>query len=50
MNKTLELFDLWNEQKKKIEFWKSTIIDARVWEFWWYWERVNVWNEISKDG
>jgi mRNA-degrading endonuclease toxin of MazEF toxin-antitoxin module len=50
MKKTIKLFDLWNEQKKNIEFWKSTIIDARVWEFWWYWEGVNVWNEISKDG
>lgn len=50
MKKTTDLFDLWSEQKKKIEFWKSIIIDARVWEFWWYWEGVNVWNEISKDG
>lgn len=50
MKKTVQLFDAWNEQKKRIEFgnWKS--IDARVGEFWWYWEGVNVGNEISKDG
>ncbi len=49
MKKTPELFDARNEHKKRIEFGTKNTIDARVGEFWWYWEGVNVGNEISKD-
>lgn len=50
MKKIPELFDQWNEQKKRIEFETKNTIDARVGEFWRYWEGINVGNEISKDG
>jgi mRNA-degrading endonuclease toxin of MazEF toxin-antitoxin module len=51
MKKTPELFDQWNEQKKRIEFGVRTIEKiADIWEFWWYSEGINVGNEISKDG
>jgi hypothetical protein len=30
MKKTPELFDAWNEQKKRIEFGSKSLIDARV--------------------
>ena len=50
MKKTGELFDTWNEKKKDIEFMSRKKIDARVGEFRWYREGVNIGNEISKDG
>ena len=49
MKKTPVLFDLWNEQKKTIEFSHQSKRDARIGEFWWYREGVNIGNEISKD-
>lgn len=50
MEKTRELFDIWNENKKKIEFQSSKKHIARVGEFWRYREWINLGNEISKDG
>jgi len=50
MEKTRELFDIWNENKKQIEFQNNKKHTARVGEFWRYREWMNVWNEISKDG
>ena len=49
MRKTVELFDTWNEKKKDIEFRTHTKVDARVGEFRWYREGINIGNEISKD-
>lgn len=51
MYKTTEKFDLWNTQKKKIEFTKNiSTKDVCVGEFRWYREGMNIGNEISKDG
>lgn len=49
MKKTKEFFDDWNSKKKYIEFEKENTLWVRVWEFRWYYEWINVWNEISKD-
>lgn len=50
MQKILELFDLWNEQKKKIEFYSNDNLSVDVWEIRWYFEWVNIGHELSKDG
>lgn len=50
MKKTAELFDEWNEKKKDIEFWWSKELIVRSGQFWRYYEWINLWNEISKDG
>ena len=50
MKKTSELFDRWNEQKKRLEFEPGQKKHAKVWEIWWYWEWINIGREISKDG
>lgn len=49
MEKTKELFDIWNENKKQIEFQNNKRRTARVGEFWRYREWINLGNEISKD-
>ena len=49
MEKTYELFDSWNLEKKKIEFhWKLKRV--KVGEIWICKIWVNIWWEISKDG
>lgn len=50
MNKTPEIYDQWNEQKKKVEFrlWNVAYVD--VWDIRRYYEWVNIGNELSKDG
>lgn len=50
MEKTKELFDIRNENKKNIEFANSTKQSIRIGELWRYREGINLWNEISKDG
>jgi len=50
MQKTPEVFDARNEQKKKIEFLATQSSNGRIGEFWRYREGVNIGNEISKDG
>lgn len=50
MIKTIEIFDHRNEQKKTLEFLNKNTLDIKSGEFWWYYEGVNIWNEISKDG
>ena len=48
MEKTPEEFRNWIEKKISVEFWASEK-DVKVWEFWRYYEGMNIWNEISKD-
>lgn len=50
MKKTPDLFDTWNDQKKHIEFISSDQKNFRIGEIWWYWEGINIGDEISKDG
>ncbi len=49
MQNTEELLDLWNIQKKNIEFTSVIKKMPIVWEFWWYFEWVNIGSEISKN-
>ncbi len=49
MNKTSTEFHNWIEKKIDIEFSPAKANDVIVWEFWRYYEGMNVWNEISKD-
>lgn len=50
MKKTTEKFRERIEKKIKVEFNDDNTNSPDVWEFWWYYEGMNVWNEISKDG
>lgn len=50
MKKTPELFDISNKWLKQIEFSHWVLPQICVWEFRWYFEWVNLWQEISKDG
>ena len=49
MQKTPEEFRTRIEKKIDIEFAHTKVSDVIVWEFWRYYEGMNVWNEISKD-
>ncbi len=49
MIKTNELFDRWNNVKKKIEFSKQYDLKVKNRQFWLYRIWVNLWNEESKD-
>ncbi len=49
MEKTQELFDLWNKEKKFIEFYKKKIKIVKSWEIWISKIWLNIWSEISKD-
>lgn len=49
MEKTKELFDLWNKQKKFVEFYKNKSKPVKIWEIWMTKVWINVWSEISKD-
>lgn len=49
MEKTNELFDLWNKHKKFIEFYKKKNKVVKVWEIWISKIWINIWSEISKD-
>ena len=49
MKKTPEKFYDWIEKKIEIEFWNYQDNDVIIWEFWRYYEGMNIWNEISKD-
>lgn len=48
MEKTQELFDNWNNEKKRIEFWHSKKI-VKIWQIRMSKIWVNIGNEISKD-
>ena len=48
MKKTPELYDKENEARKEIEFWSRKLPDVKVWQIWWYYVWVNIWQEISK--
>ncbi len=50
MKKTKEEFDLWNEEKKKLEFSSSKIKKVKRWEIWLAKIWINIGSEISKDG
>ncbi len=50
MHKTPELFDGRWEKKKSLEFRDNPSFLVDVWSIWRYYEWVNIWNEISKDG
>lgn len=50
MEKTERLFDLANDQLKHIEFMHRSLPEVSVGEFWWYFEWINIWQEVSKDG
>jgi len=48
MEKTEEVFELWNNEKQKIDLkWK--IKRVKVWEIWLCKIWINIWWEISKD-
>jgi mRNA-degrading endonuclease toxin of MazEF toxin-antitoxin module len=49
MRKTSALFHQRIETKIMCESWKHDF-DVKVGEFWWYYEWINIGNEISKDG
>lgn len=49
MEKTKELFDEWNKQKKFIEFYKKKVKNVKSWEIWICKIWINIWSEISKD-
>jgi len=49
MEKTIELFDSWNKQKKFIEFYKKKIKIVKTWEIWISKVWINIWSEVSKD-
>lgn len=49
MEKTIELFDSWNKQKKFIEFYKKKIKIVKPWEIWISKVWINIWSEVSKD-
>lgn len=48
MQKTPGLFKERIQQKIDCEFWSESN-SIEVWQFRWYYEWVNIWNEISKD-
>lgn len=48
MQKTEELFKLWNKEKQDIEKY-SKIKRVKIWEIWLAKIWVNIWSEISKD-
>lgn len=50
MKKTPELFDQSNEEMKLVEFHGWPLPQVSVGEFWWYFEGINIGQEISKDG
>ena len=49
MEKTIELFDTWNKEKKFLEFYKSKWKIVKKWEIWVAKIWINIWSEISKD-
>jgi len=49
MEKTKELFDIWNREKKFLEFYKNKLKIVKKWEIWMTKIWINVWSEISKD-
>lgn len=57
MKKTPEKFREWIEKKIEVEFepdkrnfdWEIIKKDVRTWQFWRYYEWMNMWREISKD-
>lgn len=49
MQKTPALFRNWTEQKIDCEFTKESN-SIEVWQFWRYYDWVNIGNEIGKDG
>lgn len=50
MNKTWELYDRRNIEKKRIEFSKSSIKIPTIGSFRWYYDGINIGSELSKDG
>lgn len=49
MKKTDLEFDLWNKEKKFIEFFKKKNKIVKIWEIWIAKIWINLWSEISKD-
>lgn len=49
MEKTKELFDIWNREKKFLEFYKNKLKIVKKWEIWMTKVWINIWSEISKD-
>ena len=49
MKKTAEEFRNWIEKKIEIEFLEDQENSIEVGQFWWYYEGMNIGNEISKD-
>lgn len=49
MEKTKELFDLWNKEKKFIELYKNKLKIVKKWDIWISKIWINIWSEISKD-
>lgn len=49
MKKTDSNFDLWNKEKKFLEFFKKKIKLVKIWEIWIAKVWINLWSEISKD-
>lgn len=49
MEKDNNLFDLWNKEKKFIEFYRNKLKLVKRWEIWIAKIWVNIWSEISKD-
>ena len=50
MQKTIEKFKERFDKKISIEFFdKQNTNSVEVWQFWWYYEGMNIGNEISKD-
>jgi mRNA-degrading endonuclease toxin of MazEF toxin-antitoxin module len=50
MQKTPETFNEWNNKAQEIEFLQTNESESRVWQVLWYYEGINIGNEISKDG
>ena len=50
MQKTVEKFKERFDKKIDIEFSdKQKVNSIEIWQFWRYYEGMNIWNEISKD-
>jgi len=49
MEKTKELFDIWNKEKKFLEFYKNKLKVVKKWELLVTKVWINIWSEISKD-
>jgi len=49
MEKTKDLFDAWNKEKKFLEFYKNKLKIVKRWDIWMTKVWVNIWSEVSKD-